>query len=160
MPKIPNDPRFNPSYEISQQLENLIKTQGIDLSTATDLSDDDIDFLLNNIRIESKKKETLMSIVKYHNITDPTELKNLKIKVLLDNLAKKMCRCVRNVQERGLKTRCINVEDTKCIESSANAICRPPIFHNRNIDFYTYSCDKDGPILYPKVDTKQILHKK
>jgi hypothetical protein len=163
MPRSDNE-RFDPSYEISEQLENLIREKGLDLNTVTDLSNDDIDFLLNTIRIESSYKAVLMDIVKHHTKTSPNmdtrELYDLKVKVLLDNLAKKMCRCVNNIASKQSK-QCIDTANPeKCMLSSAHGICRKSIFHNKNIDFYTYSCDQNGPLLNIQKDGTQIIHKR
>jgi hypothetical protein len=145
------------SFEPSPQLNMLIQQLGItkmrDLIDPK-ISNDELDQLLNTIMFESRSKITLMDIVKYvskdKKIKKQNELTNLKIKVLLDNLANKMCNC-RNVEQEGS----VNMEP----------ICRSNIFQKRDIDFITYDCGAApknkskynyglGPILRPAIRSK------
>ena len=144
-------------YKVSPQLNMLIQQLGItkmrDLIDPK-ISNDELDQLLDTIMFESRSKITLMDIVKYvskdKKIKKQNELTNLKIKVLLDNLANKMCNC-RNVEQEGS----VNMEP----------ICRSNIFQKRDIDFITYDCGAApknkskynyglGPILRPEMRSK------
>lgn len=140
---------YKPSDNISKQLDNLLsEIQVRDLREVHDLSDDDLDILLNSIKIESTSTKTLMdlvnTIVRRDNITSPEDVYNTKVKVLLDNLAKKMCRC----------SPAISYEP----EGRKIATCRKTIFQKRDIDFFTYECEP-APILKPKKGSKKILRK-
>ena len=144
------------SFEPSQQLNLLI--QQLKITNMRDLIDpeitnDKLDELLNMIMFESRGKTTLMDMVK--NVTNDKKMKkkeltDLKIKVLLDNLANKMCNC-RNVEQKDP----LNMEP----------ICRSNIFQKRGIDFITYDCGASpknkskynyglGPILRPAIRSK------
>ena len=145
------------SFEPSQQLSLLI--QQLKITNMRDLIDpeitnDKLDQLLNMIIFESTGKTTLMDIVKNvandKKIKKKKELLDLKIKVLLDNLANKMCNC-RNVEQKDP----LNMEP----------ICRSNIFQKRDIDFITYDCGAApknkskynyglGPILRPAIRSK------
>lgn len=146
---------FEPKPEISEGLEELIAQMNIgDLHEVSDLPEKDIDFLLSQIKVETKSKQVLMDYVREiaqrENITGAKELYNLKIKVLLDNLAKKMCRCVNNAKGNYI---------------SKTAVCRKSVFQKRGVDFYTYHCEPNeknprrSPRLNPKKGTNMILHK-
>jgi hypothetical protein len=149
--------RIVPEYEVSPQLSLLI--QQLKITNMRDLIDpeitnDKLDQLLNMIIFESTGKTTLMDIVKNvandKKIKKKKELLDLKIKVLLDNLANKMCNC-RNVEQKDP----LNMEP----------ICRSNIFQKRDIDFITYDCGAApknkskynyglGPILRPAIRSK------
>jgi hypothetical protein len=146
-----------PEYEPSPQLNILINQ--LKITNMRDLIDpeitnDKLDQLLNTIMIESAGKTTLMDIVKNaakdQKIKKKKELTDLKIKVLLDNLANKMCNC-RNVEQKDP----LNMEP----------ICRSNIFQKRDIDFITYDCGAApknkskynyglGPMLRPAIRSK------
>jgi hypothetical protein len=166
--KIPD--KFKTTFFISPQLERLSTQLGItqNMREAVDpeISNDELDMLLNNIKIESDKKETLIviadQIIREKNIVDPQELINIKIKVLLDNLAKKLCRCTQKIDEE-------EKEGASAKKVSSEAICRNSIFHKRGIDYITHDCGdadlnvprfnyKMGPLLRPSVtSTSNIL---
>lgn len=142
-------PKLN--SQISRQLENYLSNID-DLHQVHDLSDNELELLLKNIKIETGKKTTLMDIVNdiaSQNRLTTKELYNIKIKVLLDNLAKKMCRCVESVPGARSKV----------------GLCRRSIFHNRGIDFYTYECLPDeknpnrAPLLKRREGTDKIIQR-
>jgi len=143
---------FEPKPEISKQLDELILNINVaSMREVHDLSVDDLDFLLNSIKVKTGSKEVLMDYVnqisKVLSLNTPCDIYNLKVKVLLDNLAKKMCRCVGELKgKQGY---------------SKEALCRKTVFQNRGIDFYTFECDNPnvGPRLNPKKNTKMIIHK-
>ena len=92
---------FKSSNTISKQFEDLISRIEVrDLKEVHDLSDDDMDMLLNTIKTDENQSKTLIDyvndIIIHDNITDPTEIYNIKVKALLDNLAKNMCRSSHN----------------------------------------------------------------
>ena len=146
---------FKTKFEISPQLNLLIRQMGINNMRDViepGITNDELDMLLNKIKLDPSKDRYLMEIVNVivdrEKITDKDELINLKIKVLLDNLSKKMCKCVYKTKNVGL--------------------CRSSIFKKRNLDFITYECGdnpKDellynyglGPILKPSVRGNSII---
>lgn len=143
------DDHFQPSLDISRQLEELIANLDIDdLRAVHDLTNTEVDFLLNTIQVKTGEPETLMDL--FHQIaykkklTNEREYYNLKIKVIIDNLAKKMCRCIPHIDypEEGRQV----------------AVCRKTIFQNRGIDFGTFQCDK-GALLKPVKGSKKILRR-
>ena len=159
--KIPD--KFKTTFFISPQLERLSTQLGISRnmreSVDPEISNEELDMLLNNIKIQSDKKETLIviadQIIRENNIVEPHELINIKIKVLLDNLAKKLCRCTQKIDEEGK-------EGASAKKVSSEAICRTSIFHKRGIDYITHDCGdadlnvprfnyKMGPLLRPSV---------
>jgi hypothetical protein len=146
-----------PEYEVSPQLNMLIDQLGITKTRDLidpEISNGELDKLLNTIMFESRGKTTLMDMVKVvskdKKIKKQKELTDLKIKVLLDNLANKMCNC-RNVEQKDP----LNMEP----------ICRSNIFQKRGIDFITYDCGAApknkskynyglGPVLRPAIRSK------
>jgi len=158
--ELPLEDKFKPSFTISPQLERLCTQLGIthNMRNAVDadITNDELDALLNEIKIESSKKDNLMSIVNSiitsENIHDANEIINIKIKVLLDNLAKKLCRCTGKISDRP--------EGTSAKKISSEAVCRSSIFQKRGIDYVTHDCGdaalnpekynyKMGPLLRP-----------
>jgi hypothetical protein len=156
------DDKFKPSFTISPQLERLCTQLGIthNMRNAVDadITNDELDALLNEIKIESSKKDNLMSIVNSiitsENIEDANEIINIKIKVLLDNLAKKLCRCTGKISDSQKES---TAEKKKL---SSEAVCRSSIFQKRGIDYITHDCGdatlnpekynyKMGPLLRP-----------
>ena len=141
---------FKSSPEISRQLEDYLN--GIaDLHEVHDLSDGDLDLLLNNIKIESGSKTSLMDYVamiagKESGIT-PQVLYNIKVKVLLDNLAKKMCRCTESDTMEGARSKV--------------GVCRSTIFQKRGLDFFTYEClpDEKNPVRAPRLNKQKGSNK-
>jgi hypothetical protein len=146
---------FKTKFEISPQLNRLIKQMGIqNIRDAVEpsISNEELDELLNKITIDNYKNRYLMEIVNVivdkEGITKRDELINLKIKVLLDNLSKKMCKCVAKTKNIGL--------------------CRSSIFKKRNLDFIKYDCGDSeknelsydyglGPLLKPSVSGNPII---
>ena len=148
------------SYEVSPQLNMLINQ--LKITNMRDLIDpeitnDELDKLLHMIMIESRGKQSLMDIVQLvaedKKIKKQKELTNLKVTVLLDNLANKICKC-RNVEN-------VENDDKKNMEP----ICRSNIFQKRDIDFITYDCGAApknkskynygvGPLLRPAIRSK------
>lgn len=146
---------FKTKFEISPQLNLLIKQMGIknmrDVIEPS-ISNEELDELLNKITLEgSAKKRYLMEIVNVisakEGVSNIDDLINLKIKVLLDNLSKKMCRCSK---------------------TKTPGLCRNSIFKNRNLDFITYDCGDSiknelsynyglGPLLKPSVSGNPII---
>ena len=159
--ELPLDDKFKPSFTISPQLQRLCTQLGIthNMRNAVDadITNDELDALLNEIKIESSKKDNLMSIVNSiitsENIEDANQIINIKIKVLLDNLAKKLCRCTGKVGDK-------QTEGTSAKKISSEAVCRSSIFQKRGIDYITHDCGdaalnpeknnyKMGPLLRP-----------
>ena len=155
MPR-PTNPNFEPEAKISSQLDELLLNIEVhNMKEVHDLAVADLDLLLNSIKVQTGSKQVLMDFVtliaQREEISHPDEIYNLKVKVLLDNLAKKMCRCVGVLKgKQGY---------------SKEAVCRKTIFQNRGIDFYTFECgdtEKNPtrkPRLNPKKGTKMILHR-
>lgn len=165
--KIPD--KFKTTFLISPQLERLSTQLGIsqNMREAVDqeISNEELNMLLNNIKIESDKKETLIviadQIIREKNIVEPQELINIKIKVLLDNLAKKLCRCTQKIGEEEKK-------GASAKKVSSEAICRSTIFHKRGIDYITHDCGdadlnvtrfnyKMGPLLRPSITSNSNI---
>lgn len=161
--KIPE--KFKTTFFISPQLERLSKQLGVSDNMRDtidpEISNEELDILLNNIKIESDKKDTLIvianQIIRDNNIKDPTQLINIKIKVLLDNLAKKLCRCTGKIDTT-------EKQGTEGKKVSSEAVCRSSIFHRRGIDYITHDCGdadldilrynyKMGPLLRPAVNS-------
>jgi hypothetical protein len=146
-----------PEYEVSPQLNiliNQLKITNMRDLIEPEITNEQLDQLLNTIIVESRSKTTLMDMVnvvsKDKKIKKQKELTDLKIKVLLDNLANKMCNC-RNVEQKDP----VNMEP----------ICRSNIFQKRDIDFITYDCGAApknkskynyglGPMLRPAIRSK------
>jgi hypothetical protein len=141
---------FEPSPQLNMLINQLKITNMRDL-IEPEITNDELDELLNTI---SAGKTTLMDIVKNtandKKIKKKKELTDLKIKVLLDNLANKMCNC-RKVEQKDP----LNMEP----------ICRSNIFQKRSIDFITYDCGAApkneskynyglGPLLRPAIRSK------
>lgn len=166
-PKIPE--KFQTTFFISPQLERLSKQLGVN-DTMRDtvdpeISNEELDMLLNTIKIESDKKDTLIviadHIIQENNIKDPREMINIKIKVLLDNLAKKLCRCTGKI-DSSEKT------EGEAKPVSSEALCRYNIFHKRGIDYITHDCGdadlnvhkynyKMGPLLRPFLNSSSNI---
>jgi hypothetical protein len=146
---------YKTKFEISPQLNRLIRQMGIQNMrdvVEPSITNEELDELLNKITIESYKNRYLMEIVNVivnkEGIMDRDDLINLKIKVLLDNLSKKMCKCVAKTKNIGL--------------------CRSSIFKKRNLDFIKYDCGDSeknelsydygiGPLLKPSVTGNPII---
>lgn len=163
---------YKATFEISPQLVVLATQLGIDNMRETidpDITDDEINELLEKIEIESGRKKYLMeivrSIVQTRNETDPIQIMNIKIQVLLDNLAKKLCRCT----EKDRFTVGYNSSDK--IRNN-EGLCRASIFQGRNIDYITHDCGEPpenklrykygmGPLLRPALtsDSKVLLRR-
>jgi len=164
---------YKPSFSISPQLETLISQMGIENMRDTidpEITNEEIDELLNTIEIESGRKKYLMEIVRSilhkDNITSPNDILNIKIQVLLDNLSKKLCRCTEKARfEEGA------TESGKKIVSQ-EGLCRRSIFQGRNIDYITHDCGEPpedrmrykyglGPLLRPYLssDSKILLRR-
>jgi len=166
---------YETSFNISPQLETLIRQMGIENMRDTidpEITNEEIDELLNNIEIESGRKKYLMEIVRSiihtENITNPSQILNIKIQVLLDNLSKKLCRCT---EKEKYTEGAVEADKIR----SKEGLCRHSIFHNRNIDYITHDCGEPpidrmrykygmGPVLRPYLtsDSKILLrrHKK
>ena len=134
-----------------------------------EISNEEIDDLLNNIEIESGRKKYLMEIVRSilhkDKITDPGQILNVKIQVLLDNLAKKLCRCTE-------KDRYTVGSEAGAVSRNKEGLCRSSIFQGRNIDYITHDCGNPpvdradyrygmGPLLKPSLrsDSNVILRR-
>ena len=165
--KIPE--KFKTTFFISPQLERLSTQLGVSGNMRDtidpDISNEELDILLNNIKIESDKKDALIvianQIIQDNNIIDPMQLINIKIKVLLDNLAKKLCRCTGKIDAT-------EKEGTEGKKVSSEAVCRSSIFHRRGIDYITHDCGdadlnvhrynyKMGPLLRPAVNSSSNI---
>lgn len=155
------------SIKISPQLKKLAKQLHVknarDL-VEPDITDEEVDQLLH--KIQYNPQETLMDvaqamIAKQKKINE-ADILHIKIQVLLDNLARKMCNCTSYLENAEKESATTNI----------NAACRRRIFLNRNIDFITYDCgdapkDKErfnygqGPLLKPKLHsaTKYTLRR-
>lgn len=164
---------YKTSFSISPQLETLIRQLGIENMRDTidpEITNEEIDELLNRIEIESGRKKYLMEIVRSilhkDNITKPNEILNIKIQVLLDNLSKKLCRCT----EKTRYTEGASESGKKIV--SQEGLCRRSIFQGRNIDYITHDCGEPpedrmrykygmGPILRPYLtsDSKILLRR-
>jgi hypothetical protein len=173
MSKVNYPESYKTSFSISTQLETLIRQMGIDNMRDTidpEITNEEIDALLNSIEIESGRKKYLMEIVRSilhkENITNPTQILNIKIQVLLDNLSKKLCRCA----EKNRYTEGVSESGKKIV--SQEGLCRNSIFHRRNIDFITHDCGETpedrmrykygiGPLLRPYLtsDSKILLRR-
>jgi len=165
--KIPE--KFKTTFFISPQLERLSTQLGVsgNMRDTVDpeISNEELDILLNNIKIESDKKDALIvianQIIQDNHIINPTQLINIKIKVLLDNLAKKLCRCTGKIDAT-------EKEGAEGKKISSEAICRYNIFHRRGIDYITHDCGdadlnvhrynyKMGPLLRPAVNSSSNI---
>ena len=163
---------YKTTFQISRQLDTLIHQMGIENMRDTidpEITDAEIDELLGKIEIESGRKKYLMeivrSIVHENKISDPRQIMNIKIQVLLDNLAKKLCRCT----EKDRYTEGYNPGDKI---RSKEGLCRASVFHGRDIDYITHDCGEPpedrlrykygmGPLLRPAMssDSKVILRR-
>jgi len=173
MSKVNYPESYKPSFSISPQLETLIQQMGIENMRDTidpEITNEEIDELLDTIQIESGRKRYLMEIVRSiidrDNITNPNQILNIKIQVLLDNLSKKLCRCTEKARfEEG------TTESEKKIVSQ-EGLCRRSIFQGRNIDYITHDCGEPpedrmrykygmGPLLRPYLssDSKILLRR-
>jgi len=162
MSKVNYPESYQPSFQISPQLDTLIHQMGVENMRDTvdqEISNEEIDDLLNNIEIESGRKKYLMEIVRSilhkDKITDPGQILNVKIQVLLDNLAKKLCRCTE-------KDRYTVGSEAGAVSRNKEGLCRSSIFQGRNIDYITHDCGNPpvdradykygmGPLLKPSL---------
>jgi hypothetical protein len=172
MSKVNYPESYQPSFQISPQLDTLIHQMGVENMRDTvdpEISNEEIDDLLNNIEIESGRKKYLMEIVRSilhkDKITDPAQILNVKIQVLLDNLAKKLCRCSE-------KDRYTVGSEAGTVSRNKEGLCRSSIFQGRNIDYITHDCGNPpvdradykygmGPLLKPSLrsDSNVILRR-
>jgi hypothetical protein len=172
MSKVNYPESYQPSFQISPQLDTLIHQMGVENMRDTvdpEISNEEIDDLLNNIEIESGRKKYLMEIVRSilhkDKITDPAQILNVKIQVLLDNLAKKLCRCSE-------KDRYTVGSEAGTVSRNKEGLCRSSIFQGRNIDYITHDCGNPpvdradykygmGPLLKPSIrsDSNVILRR-
>jgi len=163
-PKVSNkrNRNKNSKLNVSPQLNMLIKqlniTQLRDL-IVPDITNEEVDQLMSVIQFN--ETETLMdvanTIIENNQMTNPEDVLNIKISVLLDNLARKLCNCTGYLEQEQNKNKSrVNI----------NAACRRRIFLNRNIDFITYDCGETkvnkerynyavGPLLKPKLRSKE-----
>ncbi len=153
------------SIKISSQLKKLAKQLRIknarDL-VEPDITDTELDQLLR--KIQYNPQETLIDVAeKLISKQKKTSEADIKIQVLLDNLARKMCNCTTQYLEK---------DEKESATTNINAACRRRIFLNRNIDFITYDCGDapknkerfnygEGPLLKPKLHsaTKYTLRR-
>jgi hypothetical protein len=127
---------FKSSNTIFKQFRDIVSRIEIrDLKEVHDLSDDDIDMLLNTIKTSENPSKTLTDYV--NDITNPTEIYKIKVKVLLDNLAKKMCRSSQNDEYK-------------------TELCDRPIIKDVDIALYY---DVPLTIVKPKSVSKKILRR-
>lgn len=71
-----------------------------------------------------------------------------RVKILLQTLAEKLCRCIKRV----------STEDRSKDEAVAIAICISSIFKRRGIKISSFNCEGDG-VLLPKKGSKIVLSK-
>jgi hypothetical protein len=133
---------FKSSNTISKQFEDIVSRIEVrDLKEVHDLSDDDMDMLLNTIKTDEKPSKPLIDyvndIIIHDNITNPTEIYKIKVKVLLDNLAKNMCRSSHNDEYK------IELSDRQVI---------------KDVDL-VMDYHEPLPIIKPKVVSKKILRR-
>jgi hypothetical protein len=91
-------------------------------------------------------KSDYISILKYYNIPFKQNMSIKKIRTLSENiLARKMCKCIKQVKRKTLK------------ESNSIAICKKSIFQNKNIDFFRFSCKKKNKLIPKKNTTIKLI---
>jgi hypothetical protein len=149
--------KFNSSPQLNMLIKQLHITQLRDL-IEPDITNDEVNQLMSVIRLN--ETETLMdvanTIIENNQMTNPDDILNVKISVLLDNLARKLCNCTGYLEQE---------QNEKKLSVNINAACRRRIFLNRNIDFITYDCGETevnqerfnygvGPLLKPKLRSK------
>lgn len=113
-----------------------------------DLTDKELDTFLTNTKVCTKSDQTMMDlvndIVKKRKISDPDSIYELKVQILFDNMAQKMCACISAEGKTDYKR---------------VPFCRESIFQNRGLDFSTFSCKDGDAVLNPNKKTKKILRK-
>jgi len=122
-----------------QTLERILKDYDIpNIRSLVALSDDELNSLIKIIKLHDNKI-SLQSLVK-GKTTDE------KVKILIDELAQKLCRCIKKVSSDNLG------------ESRKIAICISSIFHTKGITISGFTCEP--PQLLPKKGHHSIINKK
>ncbi len=105
------------------------------------------------IKLSDTELEALIAIIKLHegqvNLSDvlkDVSDKDDKIRILIDEIAKKLCRCIKKVN------------GSIAEEAHSIPICIKSIFHSKGISIARLQCEPI-PMLIPKKGTYEVIRK-
>ena len=106
------------------------------------------------VKLQSGQLQSLIDTIKVYE--QAQTLKDMavgldeagQIKLLLETLADKLCRCIKKVRAQQGTT-----------ESTAIAICINSIFKRRNLKIYKFRCDGEKGYFYPSKEGLVLQHK-
>ncbi len=125
-----------------QALEHMLKDHKItDLRSLIELNDDELDALIGIIQLHDGKVN-LKDILK--DVSDEDE----KIRILIDEISKKLCRCIKKV----------GGANPTFLEGQNIAVCIKSIFHSKGITIPRLQCFPE-PTLIPKKGTNAVIKK-
>lgn len=113
------------------------------LSPFSPLQKNEVEYAITNEKIEELGREL--------DLTFKYKTKNSRINQITNELADRMCKCIKAIQEK----------TPRLDEQRAIAICRSSVLKKRGVDLYTFKCkDEKGnysPRISPKKGTKMTL---
>lgn len=125
-------------------LEDMLADYKIEnIRSLVELSDDELDALINIIKLQDGK-------INLSDLLKDVKNEEDKIKIFVDEIAKKLCRCIKKVGE-GQKGQ--SLEEYRRI-----AICITSIFHSRGLTIPRLQCEPT-PMLIPKKGTSSVIKK-
>ena len=134
----------NQKYKKYKTLEDMLADYNIEnIRSLVELSDDELDALINIIKLQDGKIDLSDLLKDVKNEED-------KIKIFVNEIAKKLCRCIKKVGE-GQKGQ--SLEEYRRI-----AICITSIFHHRGLTIPRLQCEPT-PMLIPKKGTSSVIKK-
>ena len=113
------------------------------IRSLVELDDDELDALINIIKLQDGE-------IDLSDLLKDVKSEDEKIKIFVNELAKKLCRCIKKVGD-GQKGE--TLEEYRKI-----AICITSIFHSRGLTIPKLQCEPI-PMLVPKKGTKTVIRK-
>lgn len=121
-------------------LEEMMRDRNVkDIRSLVDLSDAEIEQLIDKIDLHDKTVR-LADVVAGKKLDE-------KIKILVEEMARKLCRCIKDIEEKQPK---------KYPEGARIGICTSKIFHTKGITRSGFICDP-APVLFPKKGTNAVI---
>lgn len=121
-------------------LEEMMRDRNVkDIRSLIDVSDAEIEQLIDKIDLHDKTVR-LADVVAGKKQDD-------KIRILVEEMARKLCRCIKGIEEKHLG---------KYPEGARIGICTSKIFHTKGITRSGFTCDP-VPILFPKKGTNAVI---
>jgi hypothetical protein len=129
-----------------QALEEMMSEYQIpNMRSLVKLSDSELDALIAIIKLHEGQVH-LKDILK--DVTD----EDTKIKILIDEIAKKLCRCIKKVKSSA------PLGSSAKEESHSIPICINSIFHSKGISISRLQCEPI-PMLIPKKGNYEVIRK-